>query len=76
VIAFFCLLAWMGWSILEVLATDRLVSLPEVPVSWAQSVIPLSAVLIVVAELLNLPAIFAEARSGAAPHAASGEATH
>ena len=43
------------------LATDHLVSLPEVPVSWVQSVIPISAALIIAAELLNLPRALAEA---------------
>lgn len=74
VVAFFLLLGWMGYSILEVLATDSLVSLPEVPVAWVQSVIPISAVLVVAAELLTLPAALAKARAG---HVASaGEASH
>lgn len=61
VIAFFALLGWTGYTVLEVLATDHLVSLPSVPVSWAQSVIPVSAALIVLAELLNLPRVLADA---------------
>jgi TRAP-type C4-dicarboxylate transport system permease small subunit len=40
--------------VLPVLATDALVSLPSVPMSVVQSVIPISATLIVVAELLHL----------------------
>jgi TRAP-type C4-dicarboxylate transport system permease small subunit len=62
VIAFFVLVGWMGYSILGVLETDHLVSLPDVPVSWVQSVVPISAFLIVVAELLNLPRVVDEAR--------------
>jgi TRAP-type C4-dicarboxylate transport system permease small subunit len=62
VIAFFLLLGWSGYAVLDVLATDHLVSLPSIPVSWAQSVIPVSAALIVVAELLNLPRVVADAR--------------
>jgi len=54
VVAFFALLAWVGASILPVLATDHLVSLPNVPVSVVQSVIPISAALILVAELMQL----------------------
>src|SRR5690606_25693092 len=42
-LAFYVLLAYFGYVVLEVLATDRLVSLPEVSVAWAQSVIPVSA---------------------------------
>jgi len=62
VIGFFILLGWMGYSILEVLDTDHLVSLPSVPVSWTQSVIPIGAALCVIAELLILPETLAAAR--------------
>jgi hypothetical protein len=51
VIAFFVLLGGVGAWILPVLATDNLVSLPSVPVSVVQSVIPITAVLIIVAEI-------------------------
>ncbi len=54
VIAFFLLLGGVGLSILPVKATDALVSLPSVPMSVVQSVIPVSAALIVVAEALHL----------------------
>lgn len=62
VIAFFVVLGWVGYSVLEVLATDYLVSLPEVSVAVAQSVIPVSAVLFVIAEVLALPEALREAR--------------
>lgn len=65
VIGFFALLGWMGYTILEALTTDRLVSLPQVPVAWVQSVIPISAALIVVAELLTLPEALGRARRAA-----------
>ncbi|HCY14675.1 MAG TPA: C4-dicarboxylate ABC transporter permease [Curvibacter sp.] len=54
VLAFFALLGWVGASILPILATDALVSLPWVPMSFVQSVIPVSAALILLAESLNL----------------------
>jgi TRAP-type C4-dicarboxylate transport system permease small subunit len=54
VITFFVLLGWVGATILPVLATDALVSLPSIPMSVVQSVIPISAALIVVAELSYL----------------------
>lgn len=54
VIGFFALLAWVGFSILPILATDHMVSLPEVPMSVVQSVIPISAVLILAAEIMHL----------------------
>ncbi|HEU0200835.1 MAG TPA: TRAP transporter small permease subunit [Burkholderiaceae bacterium] len=66
VIGFFLLLGWVGWFILDVLATDTLVSLPEVSVAYTQSVIPIGAALFVVAELLRLPEVLAAA-AGASP---------
>lgn len=54
VLAFFALLGWVGASIMPILATDAMVSLPWVPMSFVQSVIPISAALILVAETLNL----------------------
>jgi len=64
VFAFMILLAWTGVSVLEVLATDTLVSLPTVPVSYTQSVIPIGAVLFIIAEALHFPRQLAEARAG------------
>jgi TRAP-type C4-dicarboxylate transport system permease small subunit len=61
-LAFFALLAWVGFSILEILAADRLVSLPEVSVAYALSVIPISAVLIAIGQLLVFPEVLREAR--------------
>jgi TRAP-type C4-dicarboxylate transport system permease small subunit len=72
-VAFFALLGWVGYEVLGVLATDHLISLPDVPVAWVQSVIPISAVLIILAELLSLPIALDLAKKG---HAAqTGEAT-
>lgn len=62
--AFFALLAWTGYSVLEILSTDYLVSLPEVSVAWVNSVIPISAAMIMLGQLLVLPEVLAEARSG------------
>ena len=70
--AFFVLLAWIGYSILEILATDYLVSLPEVSVAWANSVIPITSVLFVVGQVLVFPEVLRKARSegkGAGGHA-------
>lgn len=61
-LAFFVLLAWVGYTILEILASDRLVSLPEVSVAYANSVIPISAVLFIVAQILVFPEVVREAR--------------
>jgi len=76
VIAFFALIAWVGYSVLDVLATDNLVSLPEISVKYTQSVIPVSAVMILIAELLTLPAVLAEALKGGGHSAATGEGSH
>ena len=54
-LAFFMLLAWAGWEVLQVLEGDNLVSLRWVPVQFTQSVIPIGAVLFIVCELLSLP---------------------
>lgn len=72
-IGFFLLMGWTGYQVLGVLATDHLVSLPWIAVSWVQSVVPISAVLIVAAELITLPKVLANAL--AAP-AVTGGASH
>jgi TRAP-type C4-dicarboxylate transport system permease small subunit len=74
VIAFFVLLGWVGASVLPILATDALVSLPWIPMSIVQSVIPISAALIVVAELLHLIDLITHAKPPAAPQSGLAEA--
>ncbi|MEY4212167.1 MAG: TRAP transporter small permease [Burkholderiaceae bacterium] len=54
VIAFFALVGWVGADILPVLADEMLVSVPWLSAAMVQSVIPVSAALILVAEFLNL----------------------
>lgn len=66
VISFMGLLGWIGFSILDVLATDYLISFPTVSVAWTQSVIPISCALFIVAELLNFPDTLRAARGHAA----------
>jgi TRAP-type C4-dicarboxylate transport system permease small subunit len=63
-LAFYLVLAWTGYAVLEVLASDTLVSLPAVSVAWAQSVIPVSAALIILAQALVFPEVLGEARRG------------
>lgn len=75
-IAFFVLLAWVGASILDVLATDYLVSLPDISVMYTQSVIPIGAALYVIAELLVLPQVVAEARGARAGGSDLAEKLH
>lgn len=52
VIVFFALIAWAGWQVVVILEGSTLVSLPWVPASIAQSVIPIGAALFIVAELV------------------------
>ncbi|MYZ47930.1 TRAP transporter small permease [Propylenella binzhouense] len=64
VLAFFAILAWTGMVVLDVLEGSTLVSLTWVPVQLTQSVIPIGAVLFIVAELLSMPGYFAKLRAG------------
>ena len=55
VFGFFVLAAWIGWEVLVILEGSTLVSLPEVSEQVPQSVIPIGAVLFIIAEALSLP---------------------
>ena len=63
VASFFVALAWAGVWVLSVLGGTTLVSLPSVPMSLAQSVIPIGAVLFIAAQLLSLPDVLSGAAS-------------
>ena len=54
VVGFFLMVAWAGWIVLGVLGGTYLVSLPWLPARFTQSVIPIGALLFIVAELLSL----------------------
>ncbi len=58
VIGFFVLVAWAGWQVLLVLDGIYLASLPSVSVRLTQSVIPIGAVLFIIAELLSFAEIW------------------
>lgn len=75
VIAFFALLGGVGAWITPILATDALVSLPWIPMSVAQSVIPISAALIVIAELMHLADLVVARRPPRAGGASLADAT-
>jgi TRAP-type C4-dicarboxylate transport system permease small subunit len=55
VLGFFGVMAYTGMLVLDVLEGEYLVSLTWVPIQLTQSVIPIGAVLFIVAELLSLP---------------------
>jgi len=61
IIGFFLVLAWSGYRVLIILEGDTLISLPFISTQLTQSVIPIGAILFVIAEILNLPQIWLEA---------------
>jgi TRAP-type C4-dicarboxylate transport system permease small subunit len=64
VFGFFIVLAWSGMAVLEVLHGMSLISLPDVPVRFTQSVIPIGAALFVICEALSLPEYWRRLREG------------
>ncbi|SEL42774.1 TRAP-type C4-dicarboxylate transport system, small permease component [Roseovarius azorensis] len=64
ILVFFVLMARAGFQVLEVLAGDRLVSLPWVPIQLTQSVIPIGAILFIICQLLSLPNYWAQTARG------------
>ena len=62
VFLFFAVLAVTGFEVLSVLGNDRMVSLDWVPLRVTQSVIPIGAVLFLIAEALRLPQVLRDAR--------------
>ena len=62
ILGFFALLAWVGIDVLIILEGDTLVSLPQIPTRLTQSVIPIGAVLFIIAEALGIPEVFREAK--------------
>ncbi len=70
VVGFFAIMAWAGMKVLSVLEGDTLVSLTWMPVQLTQSVIPIGALLFIVAELLSLPSYWRQVAAGlSAEHA-------
>jgi len=67
VIGFFVVLTWAGVRVLSVLGGTTLVSLPWVPASVAQSVIPIGAILFLAAELITLSSVVRQAWEGEMP---------
>jgi TRAP-type C4-dicarboxylate transport system permease small subunit len=62
VFLFFTVLAVTGFQVLSVLSNDRMVSLEWVPLRFTQSVIPIGAVLFIIAEAFGLPQKLRDAR--------------
>ncbi len=64
VFLFFIVVAWTGFTVLQVLHGMTLISLPWVPVQFTQSVIPIGAVLFIICEAISLPEHIARVRAG------------
>ncbi len=64
VLAFFMVAAWAGWRVFGILGGETLVSLPWVPQRLAHSVVPIGAVLFIIAELVTLPEVWEGPASG------------
>jgi TRAP-type C4-dicarboxylate transport system permease small subunit len=64
VLGFFALMAATGMEVLAVLEGDRLVTLTWIPVQVTQSVIPIGAVLFIIAEILSLPGYWRSVAAG------------
>lgn len=64
VIGFFLVLAWAGLVVLDVLEGESLVSLTWIPIQFTQSVIPIGAVLFIIADLMSLPDYWRETAAG------------
>lgn len=74
VILFFALMGWLGFEVLVILEGDTMISLPEVPTTLTQSVIPIGAVLFILAQLFSMPEILrAAAHKGEEPYDELGE---
>jgi len=71
VFGFFIVLGWTGWVVVQVLAGDTLVSLPEVSVQLTQSVIPIGAVLFIICEAVSLPGYWRQMSGGIDDEAAA-----
>ncbi len=64
VLGFWVTVAIAGTRALELMAGDALVTLPWLPMQLVQSVVPLAAALVIVAELLDLPEGLVRVRRG------------
>ncbi|HDR0715010.1 TPA: TRAP transporter small permease subunit, partial [Pasteurella multocida] len=58
IISFFILLTWAGFYVLSIFGDETLTSLDFIPLSVAQSALPIGCVLFIIAELLSIPKAF------------------
>jgi TRAP-type transport system small permease protein len=76
VILFFALFGWMGIAIMPALVGESLVSLTWLPMNVVQSVIPVSAVLILIGETMYLVDLLGSRRAAAGSASALADGLH
>ncbi len=64
VIGFFAVVGYAGWYVMGIFGDETLVSLSWVHLSFTQSVIPVGAVLFIMAEILSIPEAWRKAMAG------------
>jgi len=64
VIGFFAVIGYAGWYLLGIFGDEALISLSWVHLSFTQSVIPVGAVLFIMAEILSIPEAWKKAMAG------------
>lgn len=65
--ASFAAIAWASWAILEIFGTESLTSLPDVPLWASRAVLPVSAVVIMLARALTTPERWRQLMAGRDP---------
>lgn len=66
-VAVFAVIGWAGWAILDIFGNETLISVRFVSRSFVQSILPVSAGLIVLARLLTLGERYRDVREGMDP---------
>ena len=66
-LATFAITAWAGWAILEIFGNETMTTLRFVPRSVVQSILPVSAALMIVGRLLTMAERLSDVRAGRDP---------
>ncbi len=64
VVVYFAIIGWFGYAVLSVASYDALVSLPWMTLDIVQSVVPITAVLMIIGTLLTMPRTVRDAAAG------------
>ena len=67
VIGFFAITAYYGYLVLAIFADETMISLPAVPLSLTQAIIPIASVLFILARLCAIPATWHSITQGKNP---------